>query len=115
MEVQVLQTLPREQKVVKTFKTTYDRALSFQEKFPQTYRVLSPMKEPKKVEQPKTATPATFMEEQKKKDSTFELIQKIQSVTKENISDLEPFLSHEMKTVKKAAEKKMKELMNINS
>lgn len=94
------------------------RALYFAEKFPNTYRVLSKIETPKKREEKKETT-STFMDDDDKKTNTTEttsdLVKKINAITKENISELEQYLSHEMKTVKNAAERKMKELTNIKT
>lgn len=73
------------------------------------------MSKPKSREEKPKETKTFFdtLEPVSEETGTFDVIAKIKSVTKENISELETYMNSDVKTVRKAAEKKMRELMDI--
>lgn len=83
-------------------------------KFPRSFRVEAPIGSPKvrtpKVEEPKKVElPKTFMDDgNPKKQTAQEIIETVESIT--NLKELEPFMEHELKSVKTAAEKRFNEL-----
>lgn len=93
-------------KVIRTIKRPLDVATRLA-KFKNTYRMVSPMGAPKV--HPKVISETTFMDEAEEEvENISDIIARINHI--KEVGELEEYLTHEMKTVQVAANKRFKVL-----